>query len=168
MQLAAAVAFFLTAAPLCRTEPTTGNSPGASAARVPEGFQLEVRRESVDLDLSDFDIEDVEVDYLEARQTVHCSNQGSIRRVKPEYQGKCNPANSVGRGSANNCHGSRGGRSYLCVQSNQATCYVSSTSQAQKAPVQETVGQQLTSTIRYAQTARVARTYNFENGECFI
>lgn len=127
LSLAAAVAFFLTAAPLCSTEPTTDNNPGVLAARAPEGFRLEVRQESVDLDISDFDVEDVEVDNLDARATVHCSNQGKINRVKPEYKGKCDPANSVGFGSAHNCKDGRSGKSYLCVQSDKATCYVSPT-----------------------------------------
>lgn len=132
LSLAAAVAVFLTAAPLCSTEPTTDNNPGVLAARAPEGFRLEVRQESVDLDLSDFDIEDVQVDNLDARATVHCSNQGKINRVKPEYKGKCDPANSVGFGSAHNCKDSRSGKSYLCVQSDKATCYVSPTDEEQE------------------------------------
>ncbi|KAK1635254.1 hypothetical protein BDP81DRAFT_472783 [Colletotrichum phormii] len=93
-----------------------------------------VERDGEGIDLSQIEIDDVEVDYdptdfdgLEARagNTIHCSNNGKIKRVKKEYKGKCHPKNSIGRQAAHNCERPRSGKSYLCVQSNKATCYLS-------------------------------------------
>lgn len=84
------------------------------------------------LDLSEIDIRDVTLTDRDAdlteRGTVHCANQGQIKRVKPLYQGKCMPAQSKGWRSAHNCPG----KSYLCVQSDKATCYVSQVSRETK------------------------------------
>jgi hypothetical protein len=89
-----------------------------------------VAREEDGLDLSNVDIIDVAYDAadfdtaeLTARATQHCSNDGNIKRVKPEYKGKCAPTNSKGFASAHNCK-NKSGRSYLCVQNKKATCYV--------------------------------------------
>ncbi|KAF7588268.1 hypothetical protein BBP40_005954 [Aspergillus hancockii] len=49
----------------------------------------------------------------------HCSNCAKIKKVKPRFNGKCNPKQSLGWKSSHNCKGS----SYLCVQNGQATCY---------------------------------------------
>jgi len=92
----------------------------------------------VDIDEVEFNADDFDIGGLAARATEHCNNQGRIKRVKPEYKGKCAPANSIGFQSAHNCK-SRSGKSYLCVQSNKATCY----------------------------TINAAVKKNFENGECF-
>jgi hypothetical protein len=81
------------------------------------------------LNLSGIDIQDVDYDpsdfeSLETRATIKCSNVAKIKRVKAEYKGKCDPANSKGFKSAHNCQ-NKSGKSYLCVQNNKATCYVS-------------------------------------------
>jgi hypothetical protein len=65
-----------------------------------------VARDEDGLDLSEVEITDVEissVDFdaadfgsLEARDTKFCANQGKIKRVKKEYNGKCHPDNSRG------------------------------------------------------------------------
>ena len=56
------------------------------------------------------------------KRTVHCANQGKITR--PKYDPNCLPTASKGYRSAHNCK-NLGGKSYLCVQGGQATCYVS-------------------------------------------
>lgn len=58
---------------------------------------------------------------LTQKRTTACGNQGQISRNK--FDPKCLPANSKGWKSAHNCPG----KSYLCVLSGQATCYVSAT-----------------------------------------
>ncbi|KAL0929740.1 uncharacterized protein CTRU02_215383 [Colletotrichum truncatum] len=103
-------------------------------------------RDDEGIDISHLDIEEIELAYdpndfenLAARATIKCSNQGKIKRVKKEYAGKCHPNNSIGTLSAHNCK-NRQGKSYLCVQSQKATCY----------------------------TIPAAQKKNFEKGECFI
>jgi hypothetical protein len=85
------------------------------------------------------DVADVELDTPElvARATRHCANQGRIKRNKAKYKGRCQRKDSLGYKSSHNC-ASRGGRSYLCVQGQKATCYSAN-----------------------------LRSLNFENGECF-
>ena len=58
---------------------------------------------------------------FQPRATIHCANCAKIKRVKAEYKGACNPANSKGTKGAHNCPG----KSYLCVQGGVATCYKS-------------------------------------------
>lgn len=55
---------------------------------------------------------------LTVKRTTACGNKGQISRNK--YDPKCLPSNSKGWKSAHNCQG----KSYLCVLSGQATCYV--------------------------------------------
>lgn len=86
-------------------------------------------RDEEGLDLSGVDIQDVDYnpndfETLATRATIKCSNVSKIKRVKAEYKGKCDPANSKGFKSAHNCK-TKSGKSYLCVQNNKATCYVS-------------------------------------------
>ena len=66
---------------------------------------------------------------LEARDTQHCSNKGKLKR--PKYHPDCLPSDSRGFRSAHNCKRS-GGKTYLCVQRNVATCYVSMISEVSK------------------------------------
>jgi hypothetical protein len=56
---------------------------------------------------------------LVPRKMTACNNAGLIGR--PKYDPMCLPANSKGKISAHNCPG----KSYLCVLSGVATCYVS-------------------------------------------
>jgi hypothetical protein len=56
---------------------------------------------------------------LVPRKMTACNNAGLIGR--PKYDPMCLPANSKGKISAHNCKG----KSYLCVLSGVATCYVS-------------------------------------------
>jgi hypothetical protein len=85
------------------------------------------------------DVVDVELatPELVARATRHCANNGRIKRNKSKYKGKCQKKDSIGYFSSHNC-ANRGGKSYLCVQGQKATCYSTN-----------------------------LRGLNFENGECF-
>lgn len=56
---------------------------------------------------------------LTTKRTTSCGNQGKISRNK--FDPKCLPSKSKGFKSAHNCQG----KSYLCVLSGQANCYVS-------------------------------------------
>ena len=56
---------------------------------------------------------------LVPRKMTACNNAGLIGR--PKYDPLCLPENSKGKVSAHNCPG----KSYLCVLSGVATCYVS-------------------------------------------
>lgn len=55
---------------------------------------------------------------LTVRRTTYCRNDGKISRDK--YDPDCLPSNSKGFKSAHNCKG----KSYLCVLSGKAHCYV--------------------------------------------
>ena len=59
---------------------------------------------------------------LDSRAQRTCKNQGQIGRNK--YDPNCLPANSKGYKSSHNC-ASKGHKSYLCVENDVATCYVS-------------------------------------------
>lgn len=61
---------------------------------------------------------------LEERAQTHCSNKAFIGKDKDKYKGKCQKSKSKGWASGHNCK-DKGGKSYLCVQNNKATCYVS-------------------------------------------
>lgn len=120
------VALFCAATSLAATL----NNPieGDLTARNPE--DVDVPTTDITTDTEELDVEDVELDdesdfeNLLARDTIKCSNDGYIKRVKKEYHGKCNPKNSKRTKSAHNCK-NLGGKSYLCVQKKKATCYVS-------------------------------------------
>ncbi|KAI0595157.1 hypothetical protein F4775DRAFT_383311 [Biscogniauxia sp. FL1348] len=118
LSLAAVFTLLLTATPLAYAQ----NADNAIAAH-PRNFQVEARD---GIDLSNIDILDEDISELDVRAkpkgTNHCSNIAKIKRVKPEYKGNCNPANSRGFRSAHNCKNDSG-KSYLCVQDNKATCY---------------------------------------------
>lgn len=100
-----------------------------SASEDAASTNLNARQPDFEASLSDIrDVEltgrDVELLVERAKGgtgTIRCANQGQIKRVKPLYQGKCQPSQSKGWRSAHNCPG----KSYLCVQSDKATCYVS-------------------------------------------
>ncbi|KAI1100688.1 hypothetical protein F4804DRAFT_318371 [Jackrogersella minutella] len=137
LSLATAIALFLITTPLTYTL-TIDNSN--LAPQLSRDSQVEVRD---DIDFSSVDVEDVDIterDFLHSDATIHCANEGKIKRVKPGYKGRCNPANSRGFRSAHNCKTEEKGKSYLCVQGKKATCY----------------------------TISDAERNNFENGECFI
>ncbi|RYP01980.1 hypothetical protein DL764_006013 [Monosporascus ibericus] len=112
----------------------------ATSLAIPQANRFDnglAARDTEGLDLSGINIEDIEIDYdpadfdtiLTSRATIRCSNDGLIKRVKKEYNGKCHPSNSKGKLSAHNCKNKQG-KSYLCVQSGKATCYVLSTESA--------------------------------------
>jgi hypothetical protein len=74
------------------------------------------------LPTADIDFEDLtahNASMLVPRKMTACNNAGLIGR--PKYDPICLPANSKGKISAHNCKG----KSYLCVLSGVATCYVS-------------------------------------------
>jgi hypothetical protein len=88
---------------------------------------------------------------------IACGNQGQIGRNK--YDPNCLPANSKGWKSAHNCKG----KSYLCVLSGQATCYVSKFIIELEMRWEERM--LMGSDI---QSIRDAQKRGFEGGECFL
>ncbi|KAL8709014.1 MAG: hypothetical protein Q9220_006223 [cf. Caloplaca sp. 1 TL-2023] len=56
---------------------------------------------------------------LDPRDRKNCKNCAKIKTAKAKFNGKCDPSDSVGFKSSNNCKG----KSYLCVIDGRAKCY---------------------------------------------
>jgi hypothetical protein len=74
--------------------PQTSNSNDV-VARGDDGLDLS-EVEITDVEISSVDFDAADFGSLEARDTKFCANQGKIKRVKKEYNGKCHPDNSRG------------------------------------------------------------------------
>lgn len=100
-----------------REASTTDDTSYVEARNADEDFTIT----TVSLDDDEnSDVHDkTDADVLNPLAVQHCSNCAKIKKKKPKYGGKCDPANSLGWKSSNNCKG----KSYLCVQSGKATCY---------------------------------------------
>ena len=89
----------------------------------PEALAAELAADELVLDeIVDVDMNEALAERDSLAGPTPCGNKGKIKRVKKEYKGACNPKDSKGFRSSHNCKNA-GGKSYLCVINNKATCY---------------------------------------------